>query len=117
MTIGENIRECRGTMKQEDLAAMIGVNVATLSRWENNQNNPSGKKIRQIAKALKVSPEKIVGENNPQIKELNERSLKEDHGVMVYKFNENETLELPATPEFMPMFERIITQRLSQKGK
>ena len=112
MTIGENIKECRGAMKQEDLAEIIGVNVATLSRWENNQNVPNAKRIKQIAEALKVPTERIIGDPSPQIKELNERSLKEDYGIMRYKFNNTEVLEMPATPDFVPIFKQIISERL-----
>ena len=97
-------------MKQEELSAILGINVATLSRWENNQNTPNGKRIRQIAEALDVSPEEIVGTHAPQIKEM-----KEDHGVMRYRFSETEALELPATPEFIPIFQQIISERLKIK--
>ena len=49
------------------------------------------------------------------MKELNERSLKEDKGTMIYRFNDNEFLELPATEEFISMFERMVMERLKLK--
>ena len=70
MTIGENIRECRGTMKQEDLAAMIGVNVATLSRWENNQNIPNGQMLTKIAETLNIPTSYLLNEKDNSTHQL-----------------------------------------------
>ena len=116
MTIGENIRKCRGAMKQVDFAEQVGVNTATVSRWENGQNIPNGETLQKIAQVLGVSVEKLMQDSStPQIKEIQERSLKEDHGMMIYQFNENEILKMPATPEFVPIFEKIIAERLKLK--
>ena len=117
MGIGENIRECRGAMKQAEFAEKLGVNVTTVSRWENGQNTPNGEMIQKIADVLGVGTETLL-KQNPQskIKEVNERSLKEDKGMMIYRFSENEVLELPATTEFIPIFERIIAERLKLKN-
>lgn len=109
MSIGDNIKKCRGNMSQEELAEKIGVNVATLSRWENNKNAPNSKNVQLLAEILNVSPEQIINTSEPQIKELNERS---DYGIMRYKFSDTEVLELPATSEFIPIFTQIILQRL-----
>lgn len=115
MGIGENIKECRGAMKQADFAEKLGVNVATVSRWENGLNTPNGEMIQKIANVLGVDTQSLLKSSAPQIKELNERSLKEDKGMMIYRFSESEALELPATPEFMPMFERIVAERLKMR--
>ena len=117
MGIGENIRECRGAMKQAEFAEKLGVNVTTVSRWENGQSIPSGEMIQKIADTLGVGTEILLKQNHQsKVKEINERSLKEDKGMMIYRFSENEVLELPATTEFIPMFERIVAERLNLKN-
>ena len=116
MGIGENIKECRGSMKQSEFAEKLGVNVTTVSRWENGQNTPNGEMIQKIANVLGVDTECLLKSSMPQIKELNERSLKEDKGMMIYRFSENEALELPATTEFIPIFERIVAERLKMRN-
>lgn len=113
MGIGENIRECRGAMKQSELADKLGVNVTTISRWENGLNVPNGEMIQKIANVLGVDTETLLKQSpSPKIKEVSERSLKEDKGMMIYRFSETEALELPATTEFIPIFERIVAERL-----
>ena len=117
MGIGENIRECRGIMKQAEFAEKLGVNVTTVSRWENGQSIPNGEMIQKIADTLGVRTEILLKQNHQsKVKEVNERSLKEDKGMMIYRFSENEVLELPATTEFIPIFERIIAERLKLKN-
>ena len=113
MGIGENIRECRGAMKQSELAEQLGVNVTTVSRWENGQNTPSSKMIQKIATILGIEPERLLKTTSTsKTKEINERSLKEDRGMMIYRFSENEVLELPATADFIPLFKQIVMDRL-----
>ena len=113
MSIGENIRTCRGTMKQAELAEKLDVTPTTISRWENGQNTPNGEMIQKIADVLGVDTERLLKQSaEPKVKELNERSLKEDKGTMIYRFSDNESIELPATEEFIPMFERMVMERL-----
>lgn len=113
MGIGKNIRKYRGAMKQTDFAEKLGVNATTVSRWENDINNPNSEMIQKIANVLNVDIECLLQQDfTSKTKELNERYLKEDKGMMIYRFNENEVLELPATVEFIPIFERIIAERL-----
>ena len=100
-------------MKQTDFAEKLGVNATTVSRWENDINNPNSEMIQKIANVLNVDIECLLQQDfTSKTKELNERYLKEDKGMMIYRFNENEVLELPATVEFIPIFERIIAERL-----
>ncbi len=113
MSIGENIRLCRGAMKQSELAEKLGVTVTTVSRWENDQNVPSGEMIQKIANTLDVDIESILKQSSePKVKEFNERSLKENKGTMIYRFSDNESIELPATEGFISMFERMVMERL-----
>ena len=113
MSIGENIRLCRGTMKQSELAEKLGVTVTTVSRWENDLNAPNGEMIQKIASALGIDTERLLKQSpEPKVKELNERSLKEDKGTMIYRFSDNESIELPATEGFIPIFERMVMERL-----
>ena len=117
MSIGENIRLCRGAMKQSEFADRLGVTVTTVSRWENDQNIPNGEMIQKIANVLGVDTESLLRQSSSsKIKEVNERSLKEDKGMMIYRFSENEALELPATTDFIPIFERIVAERLKMKN-
>ena len=117
MSIGENIRLCRGAMKQSEFADKLGVTVTTVSRWENDQNIPNGEMIQKIANVLGVDTESLLRQSSSsKIKEVNERSLKEGKGMMIYRFSENEALELPATTDFIPIFERIVAERLKMKN-
>ena len=103
-------------MKQSEFAEKLGVTVTTVSRWENDQNTPNGEMIQKIANVLNVDAESLLKQSSEsKIKEVNERSLKEDKGMMIYRFGDGEVLELPATTDFMPMFERIVAQRLKMQ--
>ena len=116
MSIGGNIKKCRGAMKQADFAEKLKVNTATVSRWENDQNIPNGEMLQKIAQVLDIPVDKLLQEQpTPQTKEIQERSLKEDYNMMIYQFNENETLKMPATPDFVPIFEKIVAERLKMK--
>ena len=85
-------------------------------------NRKKGKKldwemIQKIANVLGVDTESLLRQSSSsKIKEVNERSLKEDKGMMIYRFSENEALELPATTDFIPIFERIVAERLKMKN-
>lgn len=118
MGIGENIKEYRGTMKQSDFAEKLGVNVTTVSRWENGQNTPNGEMIQKISDVLGIDTERLLKQTpTPKTQELNERSLKEDRGMMIYRFSENEILELPAIPELIPVFKEMVAERLKADRK
>ena len=59
--IGKKIKELRikKGLSQEELAENATVNLRTIQRIENDENNPSGKTLRLICKALDVNVESI----------------------------------------------------------
>lgn len=61
--IGEKIREIRkkANLTQKDLAKLSGIAAITIRKYENNERNPKKEQIEKIAKALKVTPFKIMG--------------------------------------------------------
>ena len=104
-------------MKQTDFAEQLGVTSVTVSRWETGQNVPNGEMLQKMAQVLGVSVDKLMeGQHMPQTNELNERSLKEDYGMMIYQFTDNEALNMPATPDFIPIFEKLVSERLKMKA-
>ena len=62
MTTGERIKELRlrRLLTQDDLAEMAGVAPATLSRIENDLQNPSISTLKALTKALNVDVTEIV---------------------------------------------------------
>ena len=58
MKIGELIREQRKKidMNQSELARRIGVNRATVSRWEKDEINVDRKRIEDICNVLAIDP-------------------------------------------------------------
>jgi transcriptional regulator with XRE-family HTH domain len=51
LSLGDRIREARGTLTQRELADLLGVDPITVSRWERGTVEPSGRRIRKIAEA------------------------------------------------------------------
>jgi len=62
-TTGERILRLREEkeMKQKELADLVGITEASLSRYENNKRTPSGEIISKIASALEVSADYLLG--------------------------------------------------------
>jgi transcriptional regulator with XRE-family HTH domain len=64
MTYGERLKRLRVGLQppldQKDLAALLGVHVTTISRWENNQVLPAADQIRPLARVLRVPVEWVV---------------------------------------------------------
>lgn len=124
MTIGSNIKHARGRIKQSELSEMINVDISTISRWENDKNIPSGKMLQKIADALSVDisclTDESLNENeiknksrelkNNQIKERSYTS-KEDIGMYTYFFRDGDKIEIPATPENFPLFQKMVEEK------
>lgn len=58
-------------VKQEDLAAQLGVSAAAISSWENGRVSCSPERIQQISQALGILPARLV---NPAVAEVEEAS-------------------------------------------
>lgn len=77
MKIGEKILMLREEkdMKQKELAELVGVTEATLSRYENGKREPKGEIVSRIAKALNVSTDYLLDSDNNLNKESETSSL------------------------------------------
>ena len=139
MSIGSRIKEARERkkIKQVELAGMLDTHPITLSRWERDINTPDGNILKKIAEALGTTSAYLLGETNapspmhlatqdktpdscssisvaPTQKESNTipQGQTENRGTLRYTFQNGEKLELPATPEFTELFEKMVKQRL-----
>lgn len=74
--IGKRIKEARNdkNLTQEELADMLNISVAFLSRVETGKAQVNLKRLTQIAEILKVSPGHLLTGSNTESKEY----LKED---------------------------------------
>ncbi len=54
-TLGERLKYLRGDVKQDDFAAIIGINKNTLRAYEKDRNSPTADTILSIANKLLVS--------------------------------------------------------------
>ena len=66
MNIVRELRK-RADLQQKDLAARVGVAVATVSDWETQKKDPSGERLRKLAEVFAVDPLVILGRGLPEI--------------------------------------------------
>ena len=130
--IGEKIKELREQkgLTQGELAALIGNDGNTISRWERNKIGVGNKYIVKLAQALdtpvaylmdletdasehrkpvdKVEP--VQGEINfePVDKVDTARKTSVDKGTLRYKFSNGQEIDVPNTPENAAMFWEIV---------
>lgn len=64
MNIGERIKQIREEkgLTQEEVAQRAGVTAASLSRWENNEREPTFQNVEKVAQALGVTMAVMVKE-------------------------------------------------------
>lgn len=69
MTIGSKIKQIRKERgyTQKDLSEKIGIDAATLRKYENGQMLPKISTIEKIAKELNVEPSSITASNIPDL--------------------------------------------------
>ena len=70
MTIGEKIKYLRTNIgiTGEELANITGINHSLIKKYETNRVVPKQNQIEIIAKALKINPNAILGNNIYQYK-------------------------------------------------
>ncbi len=68
MNIGERIRQIREEkgLTQEKVAKWAGVTAASLSRWENEEREPTFRNVEKIAQALGVTMAEMIKEPQKQ---------------------------------------------------
>lgn len=68
MTLGENIRKARKALglSQEALGELTGANRVTISKYENDEYNPSIPALKRLADALKTTPAELTGDQLTQ---------------------------------------------------
>ncbi|CAD2251296.1 hypothetical protein PSEUDT2_02519 [Stutzerimonas stutzeri] len=66
MSVGENIRQKRESMKlsQDGLASLIGSTAKTVARWESDTNFPGGDAIINMANVFGCSTDEILLERS-----------------------------------------------------
>ncbi len=82
------IKELRQEKKltQKELANLLGVNMVTLSRYENNNRNPKIDKLEKMSDIFGVTVEYITGESDLKISpKLRDLVLKANSGDQVAK--------------------------------
>ena len=133
MSIGSRIKEARERkkIKQVELAGMLDTHPITLSRWERDINTPDGNILKKIAEKLSVTVAYLSGESKiPDISKTEnikpEQSSETPKKIethteykkdLYYKFPNGAEVSLPASPEYVALFEKLITQGLDAQNK
>ena len=126
--IGEKIKELREQkgLTQGELAALIGNDGNTISRWERNKIGVGNKYIVKLAQTLDTpvaylmdletdasEHSKTIDKAEPVQTEINfepadkvdtARKTSVDRGTLRYKFSNGQEIEVPNTPEMAEQF-------------
>lgn len=137
MKIGEKILMLREEkdMKQKELAELVGITEATLSRYENGKREPKSEIVSRIAKVLNVSTDYLLGrtseqkppeeEFKPQLTKKDKLVIEKEAQQMIDNLEKASVVEFCGTPadeedkEFLKMaYERFLTDvRIYNKTK
>ena len=103
MSLAENLRKLskKAGFTQIELSQELGVSIATLRRWEAGETAPSGTRMIELAKILKVTPEEIITESKPEVQ------VTTNNGMLVFEKGDIR-IELPPTEQGFELFNRII---------
>lgn len=65
MSFGERLKQLReGKYSQEELASMLNVHSVTISKWENDVQEPRANKIAELAHILGTTSAYLLGDTN-----------------------------------------------------
>ena len=123
MSISGNIRTLRkkAGITQIDLAERLGISIATLRRWEAGETAPTGLKIHELAKILKVNPEDIVAAtpvfiaNSEGIEGRSEIGRVKHTGTVLIFEDGGTRIELPPTEKGYEIFNKLVENLIQKK--
>lgn len=123
MTFGQRLKYLReGKFSQEQLAELLNVHNNTISKWENDIQEPRAKRVADLARILNTTSAYLLGDtDNPSsesemstknsISHTKQQSSKEhsvNHGMLVYETRNGERFEAPPTEEGIKYIERML---------
>ena len=109
MSVSSNIRILRKKAKltQIDVAKALSVSIATFRRWEAGNTAPTGTRIVELAKVLRVEPESLISENKPVNQATPSGNIAPSRNVFVFEKGELR-IEPPATEKGYEIFNRLV---------
>ncbi|MBR2207581.1 MAG: helix-turn-helix domain-containing protein [Synergistaceae bacterium] len=96
---------------QIDLADELGISIATLRRWEAGETAPTGTRITELAKILKVEPEDIVS-TSPEAKPR--MAMPVNNGMLIFE-NGGTRIELPPTERGYEVFNHLVENMIKRE--
>ena len=128
MQFAERIKSLRTKERysQVQFGQLLGVKSNTIWRWENDKAKPNSETVKRIAQVLKTTAAYLLGETdspNQSFEERNnvlststqkteEKSSKTDRGMMTYEFSDHDKISMPAIPELIPTFQKMVADKL-----
>ena len=76
-TIGDNLKELRGTLTQEEFAAKAGVRQGEISKWERGKQEPTVQSLLQMAVRLRKPLDVFVHDINQEYEDLRAQQKRE----------------------------------------
>lgn len=122
MDIGKNIREnrLRLGMTQQDLADRLNVTFQAVSRWENNEVEPSLDTLNRMSEIFSISVDELMG-REPEVKEVVVQAPAPDPIVITKEVVKEVPVEpqkqvvgtCPICGEPMYVYENLTTRKVS----
>lgn len=88
----KQIRELKG-YTQETLAELLDIGNRQIWRYENNETDPASETVAQIARALQVSADYLLGISDDPIPCLNENELSHKEKSVIRAWRKGNRLE------------------------
>ena len=74
MTLGQKIKKLRieNNLTQKDISELVNVTFQTVSKWENDENEPDIATLRKLASVFGCSMDYLLSEDEEQAEETKE---------------------------------------------
>lgn len=122
MTFGERLKTIRleKDLTQKQLADLLNVTFQTVSKWENDVNEPSFSTLKDIAKALDCSVGYLFGEETKQITNIEDLPDDDYRKIIIYaylgKFDDDEGHSLSFLKETKEAVIDLLILEAQEKG-